>query len=64
VPRHRGPCARRGVHVKAELGTLGGIEDLGEQSARSMLTDPDQAVRFAGETEVDALAVAIGTSHW
>jgi len=53
----------RGVHVEAELGTLGGIEDLGEQSLRSMLTDPDQAVRFAKETEVDALAVAIGTSH-
>jgi len=53
----------RGVHVEAELGTLGGIEDLGEQSARSMLTDPAQAVRFAAETGVDALAVAIGTSH-
>lgn len=53
----------RGVHVEAELGTLGGIEDVGELSARSMLTDPDQAVRFAAETEVDALAVAIGTSH-
>jgi fructose-bisphosphate aldolase class II len=53
----------RGVHVEAELGTLGGIEDLGEQAVRSMLTDPDEAVRFARETEVDALAVAIGTSH-
>ena len=53
----------RGVHVEAELGTLGGIEDVGEQSVRSMLTDPDQAVRFAAETDVDALAVAIGTSH-
>lgn len=53
----------RGVHVEAELGTLGGIEDLGEQAVHSMLTDPDQAARFAAETEVDALAVAIGTSH-
>ena len=53
----------RGVHVEAELGTLGGIEDLGEQSHRSMLTDPDQAARFAAATGVDALAVAIGTSH-
>jgi fructose-bisphosphate aldolase class II len=53
----------RGVHVEAELGTLAGIEDLGEQSGRSMLTDPDQAVRFAAATGVDALAVAIGTSH-
>jgi fructose-bisphosphate aldolase class II len=53
----------RGVHVEAELGTLGGIEDLGEQAVRSMLTDPEQAVRFAAETQVDALAVAVGTSH-
>ena len=53
----------RGVHVEAELGTLGGVEDLGEQAARTMLTDPDQAVRFAHETGVDALAIAIGTSH-
>jgi fructose-bisphosphate aldolase class II len=52
-----------GVHVEAELGTLGGIEDLGEKEARTMLTDPDQAVRFAQETAVDALAIAIGTSH-
>ena len=54
--------ARR-VHVEAELGTLAGIEDVGELSGRSMLTDPDQAVRFAAATEVDALAVAVGTSH-
>ena len=53
----------RGVHVEAELGTLGGIEDLGETAVRSMLTDPEQAVRFAHETGVDALAIAIGTSH-
>jgi fructose-bisphosphate aldolase, class II len=53
----------RSVHVEAELGTLGGVEDLGETAARSMLTDPDQAVRFANETGVDALAIAIGTSH-
>jgi fructose-bisphosphate aldolase class II len=53
----------RGVNVEAELGTLGGIEDLGEKAAQSMLTDPDQAVRFARETGVDALAIAIGTSH-
>lgn len=53
----------RGVHVEAELGTLGGVEDLGEEAVQSMLTDPDAAVRFVSETKVDALAVAIGTSH-
>ena len=53
----------RGVHVEAELGVLGGIEDLGEREAGILLTDPGQAARFADETGVDALAVAIGTSH-
>ena len=53
----------RGVHVEAELGTLSGIEDLGEEAAASMLTDPAQAARFAEATGVDALAVAVGTSH-
>src|SRR6185295_2541368 len=46
----------RGVHVEAELGMLGGIEDLGEKAGKSMLTDPEQAVQFAAETSVDALA--------
>ena len=53
----------RGVHVEAELGTLAGIEDLGEQAAGASLTDPAQAARFAEATGVDALAVAVGTSH-
>ena len=52
----------RGVTVEAELGTLGGIED-GVGSGQINLTDPDQAVEFVEKTKVDALAVAIGTSH-
>ncbi len=51
-----------GVSVEAELGTLGGIED-GVGSGQVHLTDPDQAVEFVERTKVDALAVAIGTSH-
>lgn len=51
-----------GVSVEAELGTLGGIED-GVGSGRINLTDPDQAIEFVEKTKVDALAVAIGTSH-
>lgn len=51
-----------GVTVEAELGTLGGIED-GVGSGKIHLTDPDQAEEFIKETGVDALAVAIGTSH-
>ena len=51
-----------GVTVEGELGTLGGIED-GVGSGEIHLTDPDQAVEFVERTGIDALAVAIGTSH-
>ena len=55
----------KGVSVEAELGVIGGIEDgAGAGDMKSeYLTDPDQAVEFVKETGVDALAVAIGTSH-
>ncbi len=52
----------KGVSVEGELGTLGGIED-GHGSGEVHLTDPDQAGDFVAQTGVDALAVAIGTSH-
>lgn len=51
-----------GVSVEGELGTLGGIED-GVGSGAVKLTDPDEAARFIKITGVDALALAIGTSH-
>jgi fructose-bisphosphate aldolase, class II len=57
-----------GVSVEGELGALGGIEDghgagLTGAEALKHLTDPVQAEQFVAETKVDALAVAIGTSH-
>jgi len=52
----------RGVTVEGELGTLGGMED-GVGSGEICLTDPAQAEEFVERTGVDALAVAIGTSH-
>jgi fructose-bisphosphate aldolase class II len=57
-----------GVSVEGEIGTLGGIEDghgagLSAADALKHLTDPNDAERFVKETGVDALAVAIGTSH-
>jgi fructose-bisphosphate aldolase class II len=52
----------RGVTVEGELGTLGGLED-GVGSGEVNLTDPNQAVEFVERTGIDALAVAIGTSH-
>src|ERR1017187_4784374 len=55
----------RGVTVEGELGCLGGIED-GHGAgvdALAHLTDPNQAVEFVERTGIDALAVAIGTSH-
>lgn len=51
-----------GVTVEGELGTLGGIED-GVGSGKVQLTNPDQAIQFVKDTGVDALALAIGTSH-
>ena len=58
----------KGVSVEGELGALGGIEDghgagLSEEEAQKHLTDPDQAEQFVVDTGVDALALAIGTSH-
>jgi fructose-bisphosphate aldolase class II len=55
----------KGITVEGEIGCLGGIED-GHGAgvdALSHLTDPDQAVEFVRLTGVDALAIAIGTSH-
>jgi fructose-bisphosphate aldolase class II len=57
-----------GVSVEGELGCLGGIEDghgagLSDEEVKQHLTNPDQAVEFVEATGVDALAVAIGTSH-
>ncbi len=58
----------KGISVEGELGALGGIEDghgagLSEEEVKEHLTDPNQAGQFVAETQVDALAVAIGTSH-
>jgi fructose-bisphosphate aldolase class II len=55
----------RGVTVEGEIGVLGGVEDGHGAGGGGLdhLTDPDQAVEFAERTGVDALAIAIGTSH-
>lgn len=63
-----------GVSVEGELGVLGSLESgMGEKEDghgaegkldhSQLVTDPDEAVRFVEATGVDALAVAIGTSH-
>ncbi len=64
-----------GVSVEAELGCLGSLEKMGagekedghgaegKLTLDQLLTDPDQAVDFVNRTGVDALAVAVGTSH-
>ena len=55
----------KGVTVEGEIGCLGGIEDGHGAGGNGLehLTDPDQAVEFVKQTGVDALAIAIGTSH-
>lgn len=63
-----------GASVEGELGCLGSLETgkgdkedghgaEGVLSREQLLTDPDEAVEFVERTQVDALAVAIGTSH-
>jgi fructose-bisphosphate aldolase class II len=63
-----------GVSVEGELGCLGSLETgtAGEEDGvgaegtldhSQLLTDPEQAAEFVGRTGVDALAIAIGTSH-
>jgi fructose-bisphosphate aldolase class II len=63
-----------GVSVEGELGCLGSLETgmgeaedgqgaEGKLAKEQLLTDPDQALDFVARTKVDALAVAIGTSH-
>ena len=65
---------KQGVSVEGELGCLGSLEHgegeqedghgaKGKLSHDQLLTDPDEAERFVKATGVDALAVAIGTSH-
>jgi fructose-bisphosphate aldolase class II len=55
----------RGVTVEGEIGVLGGIEDGHGAGGTGLehVTDPDQAVEFVEKTGLDALAIAIGTSH-
>ncbi len=63
-----------GASVEGEFGVLGSLETGGGEaedghgaegklSHEQLLTDPDQAVAFVHETRVDALAIAMGTSH-
>src|SRR5579872_324936 len=63
-----------GVSVEGELGCLGSLETgiAGEEDGQGaegvlthdmLLTDPEEAARFVKATNVDALAIAIGTSH-
>jgi fructose-bisphosphate aldolase, class II len=53
-------CHRHGVSIEAELGEVGGKDGVHAPGAR---TDPDEAKEFVAATGVDALAVAVGTSH-
>lgn len=52
-----------GVSVEGEIGCLGSLEHQQAADHSQLLTDPDEAVEFVKQTQIDALAVAIGTSH-
>lgn len=51
------------VSVEAELGRLAGVEEKTVEEKDAILTDPKVAKEFVERTGVDALAVAVGTSH-
>jgi fructose-bisphosphate aldolase, class II len=53
-------CHAHGVGVEAELGEVGGKDGVHAPGAR---TDPEEAADFVAAAGVDALAVAVGTSH-
>lgn len=54
----------KGVVVEAELGKLAGIEDAVSVSEKDAIyTNPDEVAEFVEKTNVDSLAIAIGTSH-
>ena len=53
----------RGVSVEAELGMIGTTDFVETDRDEELYTDPDEAERFVRETEVDALAVSVGTAH-
>ncbi|WP_371778624.1 class II fructose-bisphosphate aldolase [Streptosporangium subroseum] len=53
-------CHERGIWVEAELGEVGGKDGVHAPGAR---TDPYEAAVYVARTGVDALAVAVGTSH-
>ena len=53
-------CHERGMWVEAELGEIGGKDGVHSPGAR---TDPGDAARYVDATGVDALAVAVGSSH-
>jgi fructose-bisphosphate aldolase class II len=64
----------RGITVEGELGCLGSLETMkgdkedghgtdATMTREQLLTDPEQAADFVKQTQVDALAIAIGTSH-
>jgi fructose-bisphosphate aldolase class II len=53
----------KGISVEAELGRLAGVEEKTVEEKEAILTDPNTAKEFVDRTGVDALAVAVGTSH-
>lgn len=53
----------KGVTVEAELGHVAGKELDGSSAGETMLTEPEEVVKFVNLTGIDALAVSIGTSH-
>lgn len=52
-----------GIPVEAELGKVATAGHVTEEEIKALMTDPEEAKRFVEETEVDSLAVAVGSVH-
>lgn len=57
-------ASKHGVSVESELGTIGGTEEgVAVNDGKIKYTRPEDAVKFVEATGIDALAIAMGTSH-
>ena len=53
----------KGILIEGELGKIKGVEDEETASDEAFYTNPDEAVEFVERTDIDLLAISIGTQH-
>lgn len=56
-------CRKKGISVEGEIGTISGSSSLKKTEEKQILTDPQEALHYIKETNVDLLAISIGARH-